>query len=73
MSSSSTPNATSAGCERSADYEAACAALKRRRDRKEIADAAFLAGTRQLYNAYQKDLDAEFYAENTWENGRLAL
>ena len=54
-------------------YEAACAALKRRRDREEIADAAFLAGTRQLYNAYQKDLDAEFYAENTWENGRLAL
>ena len=54
-------------------YEAAANALKQRRDRKEITDEAFLAGTRQLYNHYQKDLDAEFYAENTWENGRLAL
>jgi hypothetical protein len=57
-------------------YETACAALQRRCNRKEIAYEAYLAGIKQLKAAYDRDLAAaeeDFYADNTWENGRLAL
>jgi len=51
-------------------YEQACYALKFRRAHEDMTELAYIAEARQLFLRYEY---ARFFAQNTFENGRLAL